>query len=104
MVAAGAPSISPMRKPSGSTVPKQPASARPGFQPSAAAQSTASAISCGRIARMRRPLSASADDQRGVLALAFGEAARLHPVIGAAEQHRIVIVDVLVAHKRAQQL
>src|ERR1700730_12420633 len=54
MVAAGAPSSSPMKKPSGSTVTKQAASARPGFQPSAAAQSAASAISSGRIARMRR--------------------------------------------------
>src|SRR5262249_59763599 len=54
MVAAGAPSSSPMRKPSGSTVAKQAASARPGFHPSAAAQSAASAISWGRITRMRR--------------------------------------------------
>src|SRR6516225_8432481 len=54
MVAAGAPSSSPMRKPSGSTVAKQAASARPGFQLSAAAQSAASAISSGRITRMRR--------------------------------------------------
>src|SRR5262245_60887001 len=54
MVAAGAPSSSPMKKPSGSTVTKQAASARPGFQPSAAAQSAASAISSGRITRMRR--------------------------------------------------
>src|SRR6516225_9062467 len=54
MVAAGAPSSSPMKKPSGSTVTKQAASSRPGFQPSAAAQSAASAISSGRITRMRR--------------------------------------------------
>src|SRR5499433_1393501 len=54
MVAAGAPSSSPMRKPPGSTVAKHAASARPGFQPSAAAQSAASAISSGRITRMRR--------------------------------------------------
>src|SRR2546430_3854999 len=54
MVAAGAPSSSPMRKPSGSTVAKHAASARPGFQPSAAAQSAAMAISSGRMARMRR--------------------------------------------------
>ena len=46
----------------------------------------------------------SADHERGVLALAFGQAARLHPVIGAVEQRRIVVVDVLVAHERAQQL
>ena len=45
MVAAGTPSISPIRKPAGSTVAKQAASALPGFQPSAAAHSTASAIS-----------------------------------------------------------
>src|SRR5215470_16868876 len=54
MVAAGAPSSSPTKKPSGSTVAKQGVSARPGFQPSAAAQSAASAISSGRITRMRR--------------------------------------------------
>src|SRR5262245_8883702 len=54
MVAAGAPSSSPMRKPPGSTVAKHAASARPGFQPSVAAQSDASAISSGRITRMRR--------------------------------------------------
>ena len=35
---------------------------------------------------------------------AFGQSARLHPVVGAVEQRRIVIVDVLVAHERAQQL
>src|SRR6266446_8678898 len=43
-----------MKKPSGSTVTKQAASSRPGFQPSAAAQSATSAISSGRITRMRR--------------------------------------------------
>src|SRR5208337_2460747 len=47
MVAAGTPTSTPSRKPAGSTVAKQVASASPGFQPSAAAQSTASAISCG---------------------------------------------------------
>src|SRR5215475_10891452 len=42
-----------MRKPPGSIVEKQAASARPGFHPSAAAQSTAIEISFGRILRMR---------------------------------------------------
>jgi len=46
----------------------------------------------------------SAHYQPRVLALAFGEAARLHPVVGAAEQREIVIIDVLVAHEGAQQL
>src|SRR5262249_46302798 len=54
MVAAGAPSSSPMRKPPGATVAKHAAAVGPGFQPSAAAQSDASAISSGRITRMRR--------------------------------------------------
>src|SRR5258707_11172276 len=57
MVAAGVPSSSPMRKPSWSTVAKQAASARPGFQPSAAAQSSAMAISSDRMARMRSSLA-----------------------------------------------
>src|SRR5215475_894462 len=56
MVAAGAPSSSPMSRPSGSTKLKHEASTRPGFQPSAAAQSTAIEISSGRMARMRRSL------------------------------------------------
>ena len=55
-VATGAPSSSPMRKPSGSTLEKQAASARPGFQPSAAAQSTAIEISSVLMLRMRRSL------------------------------------------------
>ena len=42
------------QKARGSTVAKQAASPSPGFQPSAAAQSAASAISPGRIARMRK--------------------------------------------------
>src|SRR3954447_25496156 len=50
----GLPSSSAMKKPSGSTEAKQASSARPGFQPSAAAQSTASEISFGRIDRMVR--------------------------------------------------
>jgi hypothetical protein len=41
-----------MKKPWGSTEAKHAASARPGFQPSAAAQSTAIEISSGRIVRM----------------------------------------------------
>jgi hypothetical protein len=45
----------------------------------------------------------SADDQRGVLALAFAHAARLHPRVGAVEQRRVIIVDVLVAYERPQQ-
>jgi hypothetical protein len=57
-VAAGAPSSSPMKKPSGSAAAKQASSARPGFQPSAAAQFTAIEISSGRIVRMRRPFMA----------------------------------------------
>src|SRR6516165_438066 len=57
MVAAAAPSTSPTRNPSRSTVAKLAASPRPGFQPSPAAQSTASAISSGRITRMRRSLA-----------------------------------------------
>src|SRR5262249_43575272 len=59
MVAAGAPSSSPMRNPSGSTVLKHAASPSPGFQPSPAAQSTAMEISSGRIARMRSSPSMS---------------------------------------------
>src|SRR5882672_8837471 len=47
-----------MRKPAGSTVAKQAASARPGFQPSAAAQSTAIEISSGRIGRICKPSAA----------------------------------------------
>src|SRR5262249_28212806 len=65
-----------MRKPCGSTVAKHCASARPGFQPSAAAQSAAMAISSGRIARICK-LS-------GANALAFQRAADL------VEDRRIV--------------
>src|SRR5262249_16994546 len=36
----------------------------------------------------------STNHQRGVLALALAQAARLHPVIGAVEQRRIVVVDM----------
>src|SRR5207237_1952122 len=57
-VAAGAPSSSPMKKPSGSAAAKQASSAKPGFQPSAAAQFTAIEISSGRIGRMRKPFMA----------------------------------------------
>src|SRR5689334_7365816 len=56
MVAAGAPPTSPMKKPPGSTRAKQASSPRPGFQPSAAAQSTAIEISSDRIVRTRNPL------------------------------------------------
>jgi hypothetical protein len=49
IVAAGLPSSSPIRKPSASTVAKHAASPRPGFHPSAAAQSAASAISSARM-------------------------------------------------------
>src|SRR5438477_8668969 len=45
----------------------------------------------------------SADDQRSVFALAFGEPSRLHPVVSTVEQRRVVIVDVLVADEGAQQ-
>src|SRR5258705_4651176 len=47
-----------MKKPSGSAAAKQASSARPGFQPSAAAQFTAIEISSGRIVRMLRSLLA----------------------------------------------
>src|SRR6266550_6600120 len=57
-VAAGAPSSSPIKKPRGSAAAKQASSARPGFQPSAAAQFTAIEISSGRIGRMRKPFMA----------------------------------------------
>src|SRR5882757_11254335 len=57
-VAAGAPSNSPMKKPSGSAAAKQAASAKPGFQPSAAAQPTANATSSGRIGRMLKSFMA----------------------------------------------
>src|SRR6516165_8518010 len=55
MAAAGSPSSSPTRKPAGSTVAKQVASASPGSQPSSAAQSRASEISCGPNVLMRKP-------------------------------------------------
>src|SRR5262245_1959255 len=54
MVATGTPSSSPSKNPCGSGVAKQAASASPGFQPSAAAQSTASAMSSDRMGRMLR--------------------------------------------------
>src|SRR5690242_15116652 len=73
MVAAGWPSSSARRKPPLATVAKQAASASPGFQPSAAAQSTASAISSGRRVRMRRP-SVAGDDEEGGIRLSFVEA------------------------------
>src|SRR5258705_12357341 len=57
-VAAGAPSSSPIKKPSGSAAAKQASSAKPGFQPSSAAQFTAIEISSGRIGRMRKPFMA----------------------------------------------
>src|SRR5437868_4383734 len=66
MVAAGAPSSSPIKKPSGSTAAKQAASARPGFQPSAAAQFTAIEISSGRIVRILRSLMAG-DRMNGLM-------------------------------------
>jgi hypothetical protein len=47
-----------MKKPSGSAAAKQASSAKPGFQPSAAAQFTAIEISSGRIGRMRKPFMA----------------------------------------------
>src|SRR5436309_12461127 len=58
MVAAGAPSSSPIKKASGSIDAKQAPSARPGFQPSAAAQFTAIEISSGRMVRMVRSVMA----------------------------------------------
>src|SRR6201987_1440861 len=73
MVAAGSPSSSPTMKPSLSTVAKHAASASPGFQPSAAAQSMASAISSARRVRMRRP-SVAGDNVEGGIRLSFVEA------------------------------
>src|SRR5262245_5387901 len=52
MVAAGLPWTSQIRKPAGSTLAKQAASARPGFQPSAAAHSTARETSSDVIVRI----------------------------------------------------
>src|SRR4029453_13508602 len=83
-MAAGAPSSSPMKKPSASTVAKQAASARPGFQPSAAAQSTAMAISSGRIARTLR----SAMDYRSL----FG--AQTVASISVGRTHAMAIGDL----------
>src|SRR5665213_498820 len=48
----GSPFISAISQPSGSTVPNALASCRPGFQPSPAAQSIASARSSGRMTRI----------------------------------------------------
>src|SRR6516164_9616623 len=45
----------------------------------------------------------SAHHQARVLALAFGQAPRPHPVVGALEQRRIIVVDVLVAHEGARE-
>src|SRR3954464_4661867 len=56
MVATGSPSISPTKKPFASGIAKQAASERPGFQPSAAAHSTAMAISSGRKLRICKSL------------------------------------------------
>ena len=53
---------------------------------------------------MQGIVSHSAHHQPAMLALAFGEPPRPHPVIGPAEQRRIVIIDMLVAHEGAQQL
>ena len=46
----------------------------------------------------------SAAHQSGMLALPFGEPPGPHPVIGPAEQGRIIIVYVLVPNEGAQQL
>src|SRR6266702_3906156 len=59
-LATGSPSISPTKKPCGSGIAKQAASARPGFQPSAAAQSTAREISSGRRLRICKSLMTDA--------------------------------------------
>src|SRR6266700_6641081 len=53
---------------------------------------------------MARSGSRSADDERGMLALSFAQAAGFHPVIGAAEQRRIIIVDMLVADEGPEKL
>src|SRR5712691_13292560 len=44
------------------------------------------------------------DDQRGMLALARRKVPGLHPFIGPAKKLRLVIVDVLIPEKDAQQL
>src|SRR5688572_33186149 len=43
------------------------------------------------------------DHERGMVAAALGEPARLHPVVGAGEERRIVHVHVLVPDERPQQ-
>src|SRR5260370_40825411 len=55
-----------MKKPSGSAGAKQASSARPGFQPSAAAQFPAIEISSGRIVRMLKSLLAG-DREDGLM-------------------------------------
>src|SRR5262249_8575533 len=55
--AAGAPANSPSRNPSGAAAAKQEASVKPGFQPSAAAQSIARATSSGSMVRTRNESS-----------------------------------------------
>src|SRR6516165_5204338 len=56
-MAAGAPASSPSMNPSGAAAAKQDASPKPGFHPSAAAQSTASATSSGDMVRTRNESS-----------------------------------------------
>src|SRR5436190_6669210 len=56
-MAAGTPASSPSRNPSGAAAAKQEASRKPGFQPSAAAHSAASATSSGRMVRTRNESS-----------------------------------------------
>src|SRR5262245_16484714 len=94
-----------MRKPCGSTVAKQATSARPGFQPSAAAQSAATAISSGRIARMRKS-SCNVTIPSGPHALPFQRAADLLEDGGIVDRRRhgpgLAVGDLL--HGAAENL
>src|SRR5688572_18828843 len=55
-------------------------------------------------AALRPGQSKSADHQRGVLAFTLAEPARLHPIIGAVEQRHVVVIHMLVADERLEQL
>jgi hypothetical protein len=63
-----------MKKPPGSAAAKQASSAKPGFQPSAAAQFTAIEISSGRIGRMRKPFMAGDRTDGPVISITAGAA------------------------------
>src|SRR5258708_4698049 len=80
-----------MKKPSGSTAAKQASSARPGFQPSAAAHFTAIEISSGRIVRMLRSFMAG-DPTKGLMKTKLPPVSRCRQTIersGAALSFRI---------------